>query len=112
MQENPMTEEIFRDRRPALERHIQTLLLCVVMGLISWFGLKLTTVSDQQIATTVALENTVDSVKSMNKDLADLRNQLREFYLRSEAERTNNDIYNYLRRHDERLIKLERQASP
>lgn len=101
-----------RDRRPTMERHIQTFLLALVVALICWVGDRLITVSDTQIAMKASVEVAGDKVAALNKDVADLRGQLREFYLRSEAERTNDDIYGWLRRHDERLIKLEREVRP
>lgn len=97
-----------RDRRPTMERHIQTFLISVSVLLVAWMGSKLMQVSESQIAMKATVEVTAVQMKTLNAELADLRNQMREFYLRSEAERNNADIYNWLRRHDDRLIKLER----
>lgn len=93
-----------------MERHLQTVLIAIVVALILWVGNKLVAVSDQQIALKAALEATSASISTLNGDIAAMRTQMREFYLRSEAERTNTDIYNWLRRNDERLIKLEREV--
>jgi len=95
---------------PVLERHIQTALLAVAIALVMWVGNKIMAISDQQIAMSTAVDHMTRGIQQVNADIASVRTDMREFYLRSEAERTNADIYSWLRRHDERLIKLEREV--
>lgn len=104
-----MNDEI-RDRRPSMERHLQTFFLAVSVGLLGWGGNKITTLSETSIRTRAAVENSSAQLLDMKDDITSVRDQLRDFYLRSEAERVHSELAAELRRHDKRLLDLERQT--
>lgn len=112
MAEHTDNNEYRRDRRPSMERHLQTFLIAVAVGLVAWFGNKVTTLGETTIQTKTSVENTAQQVRDLKADITGVRDQLREFYLRSEAERVHGEITAWLRRNDQRLLDLEREIKP
>lgn len=101
--------DAIRDRRSSMERHLQTFLLAVSVGLVGWGGNKITTLSEASIRTRAAVESSSAQLRDLKDDMSGVRDQLRDFYLRSEAERVHSELAAELRRHDKRLLDLERQ---
>lgn len=90
--------------RPIMERHLQTLLLTLVAGLIAWQGvttLKLTEASARQDERLIGL---TDKVTELQKDLREFSTS---YYPKADAEREFGDIKSDISSLRERVTVLE-----
>ena len=103
-----MTTET-NDRPRAFERHVQSLLLVVVAGLIGWAGMSISSTASDVAAMSV-------QIASLKEDLRDLRAELREqvaaSYPRVQADTDLGQIHGRLDDHEARLRMLESRAGP
>lgn len=92
-----------RESRSVLERHVQTIIGAVVVGLLGWVGITL----QDMTASVARLE---EKVAGLERQLMHLQSQTADRYTRQDAVRDLTVMRKILDDHAERLKDLEKRA--
>lgn len=103
---DPPTDNHERERAVPIERHAQTIMGAVLVGLVFWVGSTLNTAQTQM----AVLE---ERVVTLTSEVTSLRNQVAsgidDRYRRADAQRDFGRVWNHLASVDEQLDELERR---
>lgn len=90
----------------AFERHAQTVIGMIVVALLSWAGLKLVSLGEDNAKLRERMYYQGDQITSLRRDLREWSNL---YYPRSDAEREIGALQDNVRSLDERLSTLEQE---
>lgn len=94
------------DHRSMLERHLQTGIQLLLVGLIAWSGVKLVTLGEHMAVLQERQINQGRQIESLRRDLREWSNL---YYSRRDAEREIGGLQNNVRDLDARVSELESQ---
>ena len=111
----PKDDDVERRRGTALENHAQTIISIIITGLIVWIGSTVSTLATDFASLNSAFEVQISELKEDNKEIKVQMHALRtvvdqatrDRFTGQDASRIHGEIYSTLKRHDERIIKLE-----
>jgi len=90
--------------RPILERHVQTILLAVVVGLISWQATTTLRLSDSSARQDERVTHLIMLTEQLRQDL---RNLDAQYISRREAEMYRNETHGMIESLESRVVRLE-----
>jgi predicted negative regulator of RcsB-dependent stress response len=109
-------EEHHEQQPNGVERHIQTVVVMVILGVLGWVGLKVADMSESNAKLEVQATNLASQIvevrTELKEDINELKNEFRvssaDKYTATEADRTHNACRQRMKLIEERMFEAER----
>lgn len=106
-------------QKSGLERHLQTAIVMIILGVLGWVGFKVTLMAESnavlQVQGSNLAQQIVDIRTELKEDINEIKNELRtasaDRYTATEADRTHNACRSRMKLIEERMFEVERNLN-